>query len=378
MPQIVTDTLINPNPFYKIAVYDFNSICTSYINKYPQKSKYIILEPEYNNVDLEKNFFDPVDFFSSDLIEKLKSKNLKIIFDCSVEGSHKLFPYFNRFKKGFERKDLSLKNFYYLTGDPSEKDVHNDVNVFHINSLDSIVTKNLKLTDQIKTLNFYFTCLNRKPRFWRSLLLYRLLTDLELKGKILASHPKIDKNSLFLNCDDKTLNSQMVEFYIEHSPIQASNNEPLNDKMDFSHVISPLSEIYTQAIFDVTMETYQENNNGYITEKTFKAMLNGLPILIWGTPGINTVGLKKLGFKTYEDWFDLSFDLEQNTQKRLELLILEIKRVCKIFENLNFQEKLQWQKQNFQIIEHNKNLILNLLPSNKSEFNRLVDSLEQY
>jgi hypothetical protein len=123
------------------------------------------------------------------------------------------------------------------------------------------------------------------------------------------------------------------------------------------------------------MESYQEGIHIHNTEKIFKPMVNSIPLLIWGTPGVNTNQLSNIGFKTYEDWFDLSFDSELDTEKRLHLLVKEVRRVCNMLASYNDEQLLEWQNKNTSVIEHNKMTVLNQLPMNKIEFNRLFEDL---
>lgn len=373
MPQIFAKNLIKDNPFFRVSKHNIEFFLKHYSNKNTQNSKYIVLEPIYNRIDLENTEFDPVEFFEDKLIQRIKSKSVSLIFDCSCEGSHILFPYFTRFTKGLMLNNIPIENFYYLTGDAAEKDKHNHTNVYHINILASIIKHHNNLSVSNLDINYYFTCLNRKPRYWRSKLIYELFNT-KYKDKILASHPKINNKSDFMNHNGFEVEDELVNFFIHNSPIQASNTQPLSDKMLFKDIISTLPDVYGQVVFDLALETYQENEHEYITEKTFKPILNMLPVLIWGTPGINTIALKRLGFKSYEDWFDLSFDTEPNTKKRLKLLLAEITRVCNELDNTDV---LQWQKKNIAILEYNRNLILDGLPMNVLEYNRLYDDLEK-
>lgn len=371
MPQISASGLIKDNPFFRLSKYSFEELLKLYTDKNTKYSKYIVVEPVYKNLDLETMDFDPVVFFSDALIKKLRLGKISLIFDCAIEGSHIVFPYFKRFSKGFLNNNIPLQRFYYLTGDAVEKDIHLNNNVYHINVFDSMLScpKNNLST----TATSYFTCLNRKPRYWRSKLIYEM-SNTVYKDKMLASHPKINSKNDFMNHKGLEVEDHLVDFFIKHSPIQVSPSAPLSSTMPFKDVISTLSDVYSRAVFDVSLETYQENAHEFVTEKTFKPMLNTMPVLIWGTPGINTLGLKRLGFKTYEDWFDLTFDNEPNTEKRLRLLIDEIIRVCNVLDNVN--NISSWQQKNMGVLEHNKNLILNLLPTNVSEFTRLYNDIE--
>ena len=61
----------------------------------------------------------------------------------------------------------------------------------------------------------------------------------------------------------------------------------------------------------------------FITEKTFKPIMYGQPFMVYGNPGSLQL-LESWGFKTFEDLFDQTYDLERDTAKRLELITAQI------------------------------------------------------
>ena len=372
MPQILFPNLIKPNSFFKVGDYLFDDVFNLYIKKCPNKINYLILHPKYANLDLSTLEFDPLSYFDEIL---LRDTNLKIIFDCSGEVSHIDFPYFRNFLKSYKARNLNFSNFYYLTADAIEKQVHkNTSNVYYINVVDSYFNKNnCKIINSDK--KYHFSCLTRKPRYWRSKLIYLIQKNNNLKSKSLCSHPKINDSNPISDHTGFDVEDQMLDFFINSPALQVSTDKPLQENMHFNDIMSHLPEVYSQICFDVCMEAYQEGPHQAISEKTLKPMVNLVPTIIWGTPGINTVLLSQLGFKTYEDWFDLSFDNELDTEKRLQMLFLEINRVCSMLDNMSINERIQWQNKNIQILNHNRNLVLNSLPINVSEVNRLYKDL---
>jgi len=374
MPQIFTKG-IRPNLFFKEASYSIDEYFYLYIEKIPSNTNYILLEPEYSNLDLSVTYFDPLSFFSNRLLHDLYKGNLKIIFDCSIEGSHIDFPYFERFLASFNKHGYDFSNFYYLSGDGIEKSLYPSYrNLYHINTLDSFF-KDLHTVTSTNDKKYFFSCLNRKPRYWRSKLIYLINTDQILKSNALCSHPKITSKNQISDHTGFEVEDSMLDFFLAADEMQVSTESPLTDQMPFDQVMSHLPEVYSKVVFDVCMESYQEGLHVHNTEKLFKPIVNSVPVLVWGTPGVNTWQMTNLGLKTYEDWFDLSFDLEPNTEKRLYLLLGEIKNICAKLSSMTQAELVQWQNTNPTVIEHNKHTIINSLPKNISEFNRLFDSL---
>lgn len=374
MPQVFTNG-IKPNSFFKEGDYNIDEYFQLYIQKIPAHINYISLVPAYSDLDLSKTEFDPLSFFSNRILYDLYKGNLKIIFDCSSEGSHIDFPYFERFLNSFRAKGYDFSNFYYLTGDGIEKTIHSTYNnLYHINTLDSFF-KDIIISNNNNTKEYFFSCLNRKPRYWRSKLIYLIQTNSFLKSKALCSHPKIYSRDQISDHTGFDVEDSMIDFFINSEELQASTNFPLVENMPFNHIISHLPEVYSRVVFDVCMESYQEGLHIHNTEKIFKPMVNLVPLIIWGTPGVNTWQLTNLGFKCYDDWFDLSFDLETDTEKRLHLLVKEIKRICTKLETFNASELIAWQHKNTNVLEHNKNTLINSLPGNISEFGRLFSDL---
>ncbi len=380
MAQIYDTSLILPNDYIEVSKTSLGELCGCYVSKIEKLviSNYIMLvqSSSINRSEPRGNIENIIKCFSNELIEKVKNENLQIVFDCSFEGSSIYFPFADVLHLLCETHNVSFSNFHYLTGDSLEKTTHdkkyssNSINIYHVNVLDNYTRSNYLLDNKPnleKECNFFFSCLNRKTRFWRSRLVYKILSSIP-KEKLLISHAKVTSFKDIIG-SNKFFDSKMMEVLVKHTPLLLKTS---HDVKDFSGVFK---DVYSQVMFDLAMETYQEFDQEYITEKTFKPMLNKVPVLLWGTPGINTSGLSKLGFKTYEDWFDLSFDLEKDTEKRSDLLMLEIKRLFSMFNNMTIQDRNAWSMKNLDVLNFNKSVVLNLLTSNRSEVMRLVVNL---
>ena len=375
MPQIYTGE-IRSNPFVKESRFTFDRFFQMYIQKNLESTdNYIVLEPAYSNLELSKEQFDPLEFFSKRILRYLEQNKLRIIFDGSGECSHINFPYFKRFLASFEQRKFDFSKFYYLTADGIEKHVYSTYkNIYHTNTLDSFFDSTV-ITKSDSKIDHLFSCLNRKPRYWRSKLTYHIQQNEYLKSKALCSHPKITDKSQFSDHDGIYVEQDLIDFFLNIDELQASSISPLKENMQFDQLISHLPEVYSRVAFDVCMECYQEGNHICYSEKLIKPILNSIPVLVWGTPGANTWQMTDIGFKTYDDWFDLSFDLETDTEKRLHLLLDEISRTCSTLSNLTQHELIQWQNKNPDVIEHNKQLVIDKLPGNKAEFSRLFNDL---
>jgi hypothetical protein len=128
------------------------------------------------------------------------------------------------------------------------------------------------------------------------------------------------------HCLDRSLWSSLdQERYLPDFPevrYQRSKNsylENINDTRLF------LPQWYDCTEFSVVMETYIDNVNfpRFITEKTYKPLAFFHPFVIIGQPGV-LAHLHKLGFETWPELFDESYDSETDDIKREDLIVKQI------------------------------------------------------
>lgn len=79
--------------------------------------------------------------------------------------------------------------------------------------------------------------------------------------------------------------------------------------------------------FSFVSETVVESGLMFLSEKTFKCILNYHPFILFGNP--NTLDyLKSVGYKTFDFVFDESYDNEHHIEKRLEMILDVIEYTC--------------------------------------------------
>jgi hypothetical protein len=86
---------------------------------------------------------------------------------------------------------------------------------------------------------------------------------------------------------------------------------------------------YNQSWFSVITETEMSDQPARITEKPFKALVNFHPILVFGNPGALGM-IRELGFQTFPEMFDESYDLEPDPRRRFHMAYAEFRRMCQL------------------------------------------------
>lgn len=104
-----------------------------------------------------------------------------------------------------------------------------------------------------------------------------------------------------------------------------------------SHTI-PI-DLYNSARFNLVVESdIALQNNFFLTEKTLKCLITGIPFVLVGSP-LFLQNLQQLGLSTYNDIWDESYDLEPDY----------IKRIDKIMDLCNNLKHLDWDRHRSQL-----------------------------
>lgn len=80
------------------------------------------------------------------------------------------------------------------------------------------------------------------------------------------------------------------------------------------------SDWYDQTCFSIVAESMTENNQPFITEKTFKAIAFQHPFMIVGDRG-SLHHLRRLGFETWDNIWDESYDYQVSVADRIQTVV---------------------------------------------------------
>jgi len=220
-----------------------------------------------------------------------------------------------------------------------------------------------------KKIKKHFLTLNRSYRsksHWYRKELYKFMNDIDIMNKSYASFRFIkefdnnfnepinhiddinNKHNLYTQIDLKELyNSAFITLLTE------SNSEPtlkvrlLNDMAVFS------DEMF-------------EFRNDYLTEKTSRNLILGMPFIMLG-PAHSLDRLHKMGFKTFDGFINESYDRESDQNVRMELIKEEIFKISKL--STNYLENIY--KELYPILLHNKNNIKNIQDNNAKKIQNI-------
>ena len=145
---------------------------------------------------------------------------------------------------------------------------------------------------------------------------------------------------------------------------------------DFATISKKEEVLYLNSYISLSAETLFSPSvlNGVtyeldITEKTYKPIVAMQPFIVLGQPGILAF-LKDQGFKTFNKWWDESYDQIYNNKARIKYLLLLYKKLSKCSRT----ELAQMLSEMLPILEHNENLYRQMY-DNKYIDKNLLDTL---
>jgi hypothetical protein len=200
-----------------------------------------------------------------------------------------------------------------------------------------------------------FLCFNRRYNDHR-LMLYLAIVQ---RGIINQCYYSMDKTqpeanrSFVENC--KYLLSRFPDMGIVSNDVLAAdkllplvldnpnfNNYPMESSVD------PVKHLYDESLVNIITETYFFNKIIHITEKTYKPIAFMQPFILVAAAG-SLKHIKDMGFKTFDQFWDESYDLEVDDKKRFTMIMSLIESISKWTE----EEKTQFTFKVKDVVDYN-------------------------
>ena len=113
---------------------------------------------------------------------------------------------------------------------------------------------------------------------------------------------------------------------------------------------SSLSDYYRHSFCTILCESEFDNDIIFITEKLLKSIINYHPFVLFGPPNY-LKKLHELGFKTFNKWWDESYDSEMDLHKRIEKIV----NILNYINNFTDREISKIKEEVNPIVLHNLN-----------------------
>jgi hypothetical protein len=205
----------------------------------------------------------------------------------------------------------------------------------------------------------HFLCLSRRDGVSRRFINYKL-HKLNIFNKGIVSHQRIFEEPTVAKVDQRRLELRQfsskpdfdVKFFLKSAYLKHYIDTP-TDKANAANSLQLHQDLSLKTCFEIVNET-DVFTTLFFTEKTLKPILNKTPFLLCGSP-FTLAYLKKLGFETFSNIFDESYDIERSFYERASLLMENAKRLCEL-DLLTCHKQVNMCRD---IVEHNYNHFLN-------------------
>ena len=185
---------------------------------------------------------------------------------------------------------------------------------------------------------YKFICLNGTITSWRLLVTYEIFNRNLKKKSMMSMVNKCNDSLEGMNSQweylvDRKLNKNELN-YLKKLPIlfdktsKQLNKEigTINPMLVDEDYILNLKKSYFSLVTESDISPFFKNNPYKITEKTYKA-ISFHPFIIVGGCGILKY-LRSLGFKTFPEMFDESYDDIEDDYERIDFIHKEVKKLC--------------------------------------------------
>lgn len=188
-----------------------------------------------------------------------------------------------------------------------------------------------------------------------------------------VAEPAIQKNGLLLINGQKThrdwlfdkLNLEKLLYSYVDRGIRIRGDIDIHDNR-WQRYFNPMW--YNSTAFSIVAETTVWRDEPlFITEKTFKPIAFQHPFIVFGQTGLLTY-IRELGFETFENIFDESYDAEHEVDTRLASIVNQINSYTHMQHDLVTLEKLK----------HNKELFFNEQLVKNNIINEIINPILEY
>jgi hypothetical protein len=331
------------------AIYSNNSSSYNWLT-HGSRNKNTTLDTVCNLVKQGTNFIYLIDFRPGDertffeiltipdeVAKQAKQKKCKICIFAATEyvTGGEIDEGMSNFAKKY---DLDKDSLYFITGNylvsNKKEDKFTYVSYHYFLDFPWFMDKNAP-QDADKIIPFKLKnkilCYNRRPRTHRKILIYllqqepSLLRDVALTfGGISNSYVVPNDIELLRECIESEELCQAIFTYFQNNQLELKIDDSdleINLSRDFNLVQ------HQEAFISLVSETEIREDVLFLSEKTYKPIYAQQPFIIYGNP-YSIKELKDLGFKTFDKWIDESYDNEENFEKRLTMILEELRVIA--------------------------------------------------
>lgn len=309
-----------------------------------------------------------------DFAKQFNLRNNQITF---INGNFKLWKFYDNWKSLAcpQEKSINLMCYFQMMTfynnnmmNEGQQDVYVDV------------TEGTEIVKD-RPMQYVYNCLNRVARSHRMSLYFALAKNNLLEHGLVSFNEKLPVQLPGDTFNEKLYNRLPIYLDYPKDQFQQPNDwilgvvnmhqyenvHDLNSGFKFkNHFMDIINNSFVTVVpeteygipqhltydFDVDNSAYLAYQNGFITEKTFRHIRDGHPML-WVSAPYTIDMLRYMGFQTFARWWDESYDTILDPLQRLNAVIDVLKRLC----TLTADQRRQMFNEMIPTLEHNQRVL---------------------
>jgi len=225
-----------------------------------------------------------------------------------------------------------------------------------------------------RNLKRHFLSLNNRAIWYRHALFY-----------FFVKHNLLDQAYFSYNMDDRfgvgqdqlfdeldaTIGTTWYNQGLDSALLKSMIPYKIDDFVPSTHLwVFGDKNLYNESFCNITTETYNQDRDPFFTEKTFKPIAFEQPFFLYGSQG-SLEYLKSLGFKTFDDVWDESYDQEPLNHLRFEKMLKQILEVStwSLDKCESISKKLEPR------LTYNKQVLMDVLPK---QYDHDIELVKEY
>lgn len=322
-------------------------------------------------------------------LDRLRNKKCILVFDASMEGfSPCESPFAISLHQQCLKYNIDPRKIYLLTANFKDSVCYSaylNIQGYRdgINIVETTIIGDMVLPNRFETFDEHvdlcklhhsdkiFLQLSRRNRPYRVLANY-LMDRSSAKHYALISQNKLDENDISRmlyeyrkspTANDEITRREIQEWNSKKLPMTVDNTD---FQINWANWRS--SDLYNRTLFSVVLETSQQDYGAtsmFFSEKFFKPILHRQPFIIFGHRGINSF-MRNLGFRTYEQWFDIGeIDNDVDPICRLKNIIRIVEYTVGYLKKMSVQDRVKWRFMNSEVLNSNYEIVVKNVLKNR-------------
>jgi hypothetical protein len=333
---------------------------------------------------------------NKELVNVINDDVAKLIIDFSYEGLVRE-DWFYSIHRMIKKTKLNTSNIYFISNDNKLGENYDTwinrhnvpkINIIELNryleeakpwirDIDKFPIEDFK-GDRIREKKF--TCLNGAFRTHRARIVSELFrSGLDKDGYIsyignYGERLPIESDLL------PELDTDTIKYFIDNLVPRLPIVVDLEKDVELIEPYigsSYVHEMYTNSYFNIITETSYNfdktiiGNNVYLTEKTYRPMFGMQPFILVSNPGCLNQ-LRNMGFETFPEFFDESYDEIENPWHRMDAILVQIKEIC----SLSYEEIHDRYYSIFWKLEANRNRLIEIADDREINYGNYTNVFE--